>query len=314
MISSRRYADAFVDDTSIGFNDPNNLMNVPSLIRTLTECAQLCWENLFFSTGGALELSKCYYHILHWHWDVLGYPKITTLNPHLTDPGEYSSSTDTFNSLKLISERETHYTKIHHKAPHISSKSLGVISCALGSWDDKFKRLPQQPKPMLQQEDNWKEAITKHLITQGSKKHLRLRQPLGRWTGTPTSHWQYYYDQTTKGLWKYQEIDAKVWTVYENEPVMGAPRFNLSKGTPSTVGPPKDHCAPCDVSPWGSITFRSCVMTSKPAQATSPRTFREHVKGLDTTTPHKQRLLRNLTLTNMMEARLCRHLLVLGLP
>ena len=106
-------------------------------------------------------------------------------------------------------------------------------------------------------------------------------------------------------------MDAKVWRVYENEPVLGAPRFNLSKGTPSTVGPPKDHCAPCDVSPWGSITFRSCVMTSKPAQATSPRTFREHVKGLDT---HKQRRLRNLvTMTNMMEARLCRHLL-LGLP
>ena len=142
MISSRRYADAFVDDTSIGFNDPNNLMNVPSLIRTLTECAQLCWENLFFSTGGALELSKCYYHhIFHWQWDVLGYPKITTLNPHLTDPGEYSSSTDTFNSLKLISGRETHYTKIHHKAPHISSKSLGVISCPLGTWDDEFRRL-----------------------------------------------------------------------------------------------------------------------------------------------------------------------------
>ena len=46
----------------------------------------------------------------------------------------------------------------------------------------------------------------------------------------------------------------------------------------------------------------------KQAQATNPRTFREHVKGLDTTTPHKQRLLRNLTLTNMMEARLCCHL------
>ena len=63
-ISSRRYGDAFVDDTSIGLNDPNNLVNIPSLIKTLTECAQL-WENLLFSTGGALELSKCYYHILH---------------------------------------------------------------------------------------------------------------------------------------------------------------------------------------------------------------------------------------------------------
>ena len=49
----------------------------------------------------------------------------------------------------------------------------------------------------------------------------------------------------------------------------------------------------------------------KQAQATNPRTFREHVKGLDT---HKQRRLRNLvTMTNMMEARLCRHLL-LSLP
>ena len=95
---------------------------------------------------------------------------------------------------------------------------------------------PQQPKPTLQQQDNWKEAITKHLITQGSKKHLRLCQQLGRWTGTPTSHWQYYYDQITKRSWKHQEIDAKVWTVYENEPVLGAPRFNLST---ANVGPQK---------------------------------------------------------------------------
>ena len=186
-----------------------------------------------------------------------------------------------------------------------------IVECNQISKQSSQWTWPQQPKPTLQQQDNWKEAITKHLITQGSKKHPRLvRQALGRWTGTPTSHWQYYYDQTTKGLWKYQEIDAKVWTVYENEPVLGAPIFNLSTGTPSNVGPPKDHCAPCDVSPWGSITFRSCVMTSKPAQASKPRTFREHVKGLDS---HKQRLLRNPTMTNMMEARLCRHLL-LSLP
>ena len=68
-------------------------------------------------------------------------PQITTLNPHLTGPGEYSSSANIFNSLKLISGRETHFTKIHHKAPHISSKSLGVMSCPLGNWDDKFRRL-----------------------------------------------------------------------------------------------------------------------------------------------------------------------------
>ena len=34
MISSRRYADAFVDDTSIGFNDPNNLTAVRNCTQT----------------------------------------------------------------------------------------------------------------------------------------------------------------------------------------------------------------------------------------------------------------------------------------
>ena len=45
MVISERYADAFVDDTSLGFNDdPKERMNIiATMLETLTKCAQL-WE------------------------------------------------------------------------------------------------------------------------------------------------------------------------------------------------------------------------------------------------------------------------------
>jgi len=36
------------------------------MLQTLKECSQL-WEQLLCASGGALELSKCYLQLLHWH-------------------------------------------------------------------------------------------------------------------------------------------------------------------------------------------------------------------------------------------------------
>jgi hypothetical protein len=64
-IRSEGNADAFVDDTRIGFNnEKSSPMDILTMLQTLTEYAQL-WEQLPFATGGALKLSKCYYQLLH---------------------------------------------------------------------------------------------------------------------------------------------------------------------------------------------------------------------------------------------------------
>jgi hypothetical protein len=37
------------------------------------------WEKLLFCSGGALELSKCFYYLLHWKWSD-GLPQLLTKN------------------------------------------------------------------------------------------------------------------------------------------------------------------------------------------------------------------------------------------
>ena len=73
--------------TSIGFNGQTgaDFMDLQNIIDTLTKCAQL-WETLLFSSGGALELSKCYYQMVHWA--VLGFIGIPTNVTNATS-GEY---------------------------------------------------------------------------------------------------------------------------------------------------------------------------------------------------------------------------------
>ena len=45
------------------------------MLQTLKECAQL-WEQLLCASGGALELSKCHFQLLHWHWTNLDIYKL----------------------------------------------------------------------------------------------------------------------------------------------------------------------------------------------------------------------------------------------
>ena len=73
-----RHSDAFVDDTQNGVNDsglkePWVLMK---LVLQLQDMAQ-SWEKLLFCSGGALELSKCSYYIMHWQWPN-GLPVLTS--------------------------------------------------------------------------------------------------------------------------------------------------------------------------------------------------------------------------------------------
>ena len=62
-----RLADAFVDDTMLGKSDSGDL-SYEDLIGRLQLIAQT-WEHLLSYSGGALNLSKCfYYSIIYWEW------------------------------------------------------------------------------------------------------------------------------------------------------------------------------------------------------------------------------------------------------
>jgi hypothetical protein len=72
-----RYSDAFVDDAQNGLNNAHQATpwTISDLSRCLAHMSQT-WEKLLFSSGGALELSKCFYYIVYWKW-VDGLPGIS---------------------------------------------------------------------------------------------------------------------------------------------------------------------------------------------------------------------------------------------
>ena len=67
---------------------------------TLPQCAQL-WERLLFSSGRALELLKWYYHIIHWYWGKLGYPRMTLI-PQKMRPQQENTKCPRMNSYVTL--------------------------------------------------------------------------------------------------------------------------------------------------------------------------------------------------------------------
>ncbi len=74
----KRVLDAFVDDTQNGLTDTKyrEPWSLEKLISSLSEMTQT-WERLLFCSGGALELTKCLYYVLHWVWHE-GIPSLST--------------------------------------------------------------------------------------------------------------------------------------------------------------------------------------------------------------------------------------------
>ena len=78
--TTSRGADGFVDDATLWRNFFHHLkketpevggQEIRQLIRELEEAAQY-WEQLLDTTGGKLELEKCFYYIIHWEFDSEG--------------------------------------------------------------------------------------------------------------------------------------------------------------------------------------------------------------------------------------------------
>jgi hypothetical protein len=91
-----RLIDAFVDDTSMGFTDAG-LCTLETLIEKLNRIAQT-WEKLLYYSGGALNLQKCTWHVMHWDWK-LGRPHLRPVSPQdpsltLTTQGDTTTSTE----------------------------------------------------------------------------------------------------------------------------------------------------------------------------------------------------------------------------
>jgi hypothetical protein len=111
----------FVDDSTSSVNDfHNNHATVDSLLSCLQVDAQL-WNDLFWCSGGMLELPKCSYHFLFFDFDASGkpLPRPGTVGP----PLEVTSPTGQKIPIPFKNVYTTHKTLGHYQAPAGTSKT-----------------------------------------------------------------------------------------------------------------------------------------------------------------------------------------------
>ncbi len=67
----------YVDDTKCITNDMNQTHphTVDELVATMQEDTQI-WGDLLYTSGGALEIPKCNFYIMHWQFDESGLPRL----------------------------------------------------------------------------------------------------------------------------------------------------------------------------------------------------------------------------------------------
>ena len=117
-------------------------MDLSYMITTVTKCAQLWEDTAVCLSGGALELSKCYYQLIHWYWDSMGFPQMPSLQPmDSLDTGFYETTPGTYSALELSLGREATKTRIKQRAANLSNKSLGISTSPSGQWKDEDERL-----------------------------------------------------------------------------------------------------------------------------------------------------------------------------
>jgi hypothetical protein len=128
----QRIIDAFVDDASL-FNNAFHAedQSPERLAQDMQEAAQW-WEELLSTTGGKLELDKCFYYLIYWLFDEEGVPRLATkadfehikIQIRSHDPSNVGAIID-----------------IVQKDPNEAHKTLGFMAHPLGNLNEEFDRL-----------------------------------------------------------------------------------------------------------------------------------------------------------------------------
>ena len=133
-ITVQQSSTGFVDDiTHYNINILESLIK-PEQPQTLQETTLILaqwWENLLHSSGGKLELSKCFYYMFHWMFDLQG---AATFSPKSTFP----------DPIILIDSVTKEPTVIEHKPCSESHKTLGKMENPTGNYDDESKRITEK--------------------------------------------------------------------------------------------------------------------------------------------------------------------------
>lgn len=131
-----QWLEALVDDTSLFTNQLDN-NDIEKLVRAMEHDAQH-WEQYLSASGGALELTKCFYYILSWSFSLTGdaIPLSTAAILQQSPPihlSEYGKSVQ---------------APIASKHPSEAHKTLGVWKTMTGDVSEQVKVLTQRSKNM----------------------------------------------------------------------------------------------------------------------------------------------------------------------
>lgn len=120
--------EAFVDDAGLGTNDTQrNSLPTPehALVHNLQQLAQE-WERLLYSTGGALNLQKCFWFLLSWKWEQ-GKAKLQSQSSFPAQLTMTSGADPNPTVIKRIEPTDTFRTLGVHVTPDGTSKGAFTI-------------------------------------------------------------------------------------------------------------------------------------------------------------------------------------------
>ena len=114
----------FVDDSNSQTNqfETEEREDTWKLILQYAQKNAQLWTNLLYASGGALELSKCSYHLLRWSFSISGAP-VLNVPDDLPDLVARDPQTSQVHPLPMLSPFSAHKTLGHYKEPSGSQKA-----------------------------------------------------------------------------------------------------------------------------------------------------------------------------------------------
>ena len=135
-IKIKQWIDGFVDDTSIFTNQDSNNNEDPNTLAHALQQDASAWNALLAATGGKLELSKCFFYILHWTFDEEG-------NPHPMTKTELEAHGV---SISIKETGQESATTIKHLDCKTAHRTLGLYKSPTGDQTEQLEKIQEKSK------------------------------------------------------------------------------------------------------------------------------------------------------------------------
>ncbi|KAG7358422.1 reverse transcriptase RNA-dependent DNA polymerase [Nitzschia inconspicua] len=189
-IRTQIYMVGFVDDSANCINDfTNSFQEVETLLHKAQQDAQL-WNDLLDSSGGALEVRKCMFHLAHYQFTPRGAPVLQSFAPdqlsvQVHEPGPHGTTvpikylhiSENFGMLQIPSRRlQTEPTGNHRECDRESY--IGGKECTGSQMRHEVLHQCIPPKYFLDSQPDWSRDMLGNLESKLSYEEIasKLRE------------------------------------------------------------------------------------------------------------------------------------------